>query len=263
MFFTPNVASLSEYQKFYPDDHSTVDLIGIDYYPKSTSGNSFVDVMKPFHDAYTSASGPHFAIGEIGLGVAADMSSRLAWFKDMTSAETKSAMPHYVAVSWFNYVSIPVVLSSSSLSDFQTDLAAFENSTRTTTLTRSPVTLAITLPSNTSLKSIIRIIKIFSNSQNISFSSILIGHHLSLFSPSSTPGHSTDLSLPLSFAFDWHQIQTTGKHIQRLSFSLPSLFGHHLHSFLGFLFRVYRSFLRSLPTFITTHVSTTHSFVHL
>ncbi|GAA5967988.1 hypothetical protein JCM3765_005568 [Sporobolomyces pararoseus] len=103
MFFTPNVASLSEYQKFYPDDHSTVDLIGIDYYPKSTSGNSFVDVMKPFHDAYTSASGPHFAIGEIGLGVAADMNSRLAWFKDMTSAETKSAMPHYVAVSWFNY----------------------------------------------------------------------------------------------------------------------------------------------------------------
>ncbi|GAA5847866.1 hypothetical protein JCM3766R1_001212 [Sporobolomyces carnicolor] len=103
MFFTPNVASLSEYQKFYPDDHSTVDLIGIDYYPKSTSGNSFVDVMKPFHDAYTSSSGPHFAIGEIGLGVAADMNSRLAWFKDMTSAETKSAMPHYVAVSWFNY----------------------------------------------------------------------------------------------------------------------------------------------------------------
>ena len=105
MFFTPNVASLSEYQKFYPDDHSTVDLIGIDYYPKSTSGNSFVDDMKPFHHAYTSSSGPHFAIGEIGLGVAADMNSRLAWFKDMTSAETKSAMPHYVAVSWFNYVS--------------------------------------------------------------------------------------------------------------------------------------------------------------
>lgn len=105
MFFTPNVASLSEYQKFYPDDHSTVDLIGIDYYPKSTSGNSFVDVMKPFHDAYTKESGPHFAIGEIGLGVAADMGSRLNWFKDMTSAETKSAMPHYVAVSWFNYVS--------------------------------------------------------------------------------------------------------------------------------------------------------------
>ncbi|GAA5897207.1 uncharacterized protein JCM6883_006616 [Sporobolomyces salmoneus] len=103
MFFTPNVASLEEYQKFYPDDHSTVDLIGIDYYPKQTSGNSFVDIMKPFHDAYTSENGPHFAIGEIGLGVAADMSSRLAWFKDMTSAETKAAMPHYVAVSWFNY----------------------------------------------------------------------------------------------------------------------------------------------------------------
>jgi len=103
MFFTPNVASLDEYQKFYPDDHSTVDLIGIDYYPKQTSGNSFVDVMKPFHDAYTSENGPHFAIGEIGLGVGAPMSNRLEWFKDMTSSNTKSQMPHYIAVSWFNY----------------------------------------------------------------------------------------------------------------------------------------------------------------
>jgi len=85
-----------------------------DYYPKQTSGNSFVDVMKPFHDAYTSENGPHFAIGEIGLGVGAPMANRLDWFKDMTSSNTKSEMPHYIAVSWFNYVSHHFSFSSST-----------------------------------------------------------------------------------------------------------------------------------------------------
>lgn len=36
MWFTPNVAELSVYQEFYPDDPSTVDLIGV-YVVVSTS----------------------------------------------------------------------------------------------------------------------------------------------------------------------------------------------------------------------------------
>ncbi|ORY70779.1 glycoside hydrolase superfamily [Leucosporidium creatinivorum] len=103
MWYTPNVASEDQYDEYYPDDPSTVDLIGIDYYPKETSGYDFVGTMKTFHDRYTSSDGPHFAIGEIGNGVTTTMSQRLAWLQDITSTATKTAMPNFIACSWFNY----------------------------------------------------------------------------------------------------------------------------------------------------------------
>lgn len=66
MWWTPNVAAASSYQEYEPDDMSTVDLVGIDYYPKSTSqGNEFVTTMKAFHDKY-AVNGRKFAIGETG-----------------------------------------------------------------------------------------------------------------------------------------------------------------------------------------------------
>lgn len=74
-----------------------------DYYPTDLSSLDFVGVMKPFHDKYTSSS-TQFAIGETGLGLAASVADRLAWLKSMTASETKTAMPHLVAVSWFNYM---------------------------------------------------------------------------------------------------------------------------------------------------------------
>ncbi|CEQ42367.1 SPOSA6832_04188, partial [Sporobolomyces salmonicolor] len=55
-FFTPNVASLDVYQQYYPDDPSTVDFIGIDYYPQQPGQDTFVSTMKPFHDAYTNGA---------------------------------------------------------------------------------------------------------------------------------------------------------------------------------------------------------------
>ncbi|SGY60910.1 BQ5605_C007g04502 [Microbotryum silenes-dioicae] len=103
MWYTPNIADESQYDAYYPDDPSTVDLIGIDFYPKETSGYDFVSFMKPFHDKYTTSSGPYFAIGEIGNGVATNMAQRLAWLQNIMSTNTKSQMPQFIACSWFNY----------------------------------------------------------------------------------------------------------------------------------------------------------------
>lgn len=98
MWFTPNVAPLAQYDEYFPDDPSTVDLIGIDYYPK-VGDKTFLATMKPFHDKYASEK-TKFAIGETGLGYGADMQARLAWLTDATSVETTQQMKHYVALSW-------------------------------------------------------------------------------------------------------------------------------------------------------------------
>ncbi|BGP42171.1 hypothetical protein JCM10450v2_006261 [Rhodotorula kratochvilovae] len=104
MWWTPNVASLDEYDEFFPDDASTVDLIGVDWYPKQSSNFDFANGsgnMKALHDKYTSSTGIKFAIGEIGLGQAADMSSRVEWLKNIMGSNEQ--MPNMLAVSWFNY----------------------------------------------------------------------------------------------------------------------------------------------------------------
>lgn len=66
MWWTPNVASDSNYAQYEPEDMSTVDLVGVDYYPKSLStGSEFTTTMKSFHDKY-AVEGRQFAIGETG-----------------------------------------------------------------------------------------------------------------------------------------------------------------------------------------------------
>ncbi|SCV71434.1 BQ2448_3022 [Microbotryum intermedium] len=102
MWFTPNVATLEEYDRYYPDDHSTVHLIGIDYYPKVLSTANFVAVMKPLHDKYCKESGPYFAIGETGPGSRVSMRERMNWLKHILSPETKAQLPFFIAVTWFN-----------------------------------------------------------------------------------------------------------------------------------------------------------------
>ncbi|KAL8276600.1 hypothetical protein RQP46_011023 [Phenoliferia psychrophenolica] len=107
MFFTPNVASLSVYQKFYPDDPSTVDIIGIDYYPTAGSGETeFLSTMQGFHDAYclNSSHATLFAIGETGLKTTGTISQKLQWLDAITSTAVKAKMPKLVGVSWFNYI---------------------------------------------------------------------------------------------------------------------------------------------------------------
>ncbi|GAA5823087.1 hypothetical protein JCM11251_007481 [Rhodosporidiobolus azoricus] len=104
MWYTPNVASVDQYDEYFPDDVSTVHLIGVDWYPKQSSDFDFATGsgnMKAFHDRYCSENGIKFAIGEIGLGIGASMQSRLNWVKNIM--ESGDAMPHMIAVSWFNY----------------------------------------------------------------------------------------------------------------------------------------------------------------
>lgn len=134
--------------EYFPDDPSTVDLIGVDWYPKQESGfgesclapvakrsgaattDTYLGIadfvnggadMKAFHDKYTSANGIKFAIGEIGLGQAAPMSARVAWLENIMAAQPQ--MPNMIAVSWFNYYKVRGVvatrlLSRSSIADF-------------------------------------------------------------------------------------------------------------------------------------------------
>ncbi|KAL8293160.1 hypothetical protein RQP46_000854 [Phenoliferia psychrophenolica] len=102
MWYTPNIASLSQYEEYMPDV-STVDIIGVDWYPESgTTSATFLSQMQPFHDKYASAS-TIFAQGETGLNSGATIAERLAWLEVITSTEVAAAMPHFVAVSWFNY----------------------------------------------------------------------------------------------------------------------------------------------------------------
>ena len=93
--------------EFFPDDASTVDLIGVDWYPKQTSDFDFATGsgnMKAFHDKYTSGNGIKFAIGEIGLGQGASMSSRVAWLENIMGSNEQ--LPNMLAVSWFNYYKV-------------------------------------------------------------------------------------------------------------------------------------------------------------
>ncbi|GAA5856715.1 hypothetical protein JCM5353_003811, partial [Sporobolomyces roseus] len=90
------------YVAYMPDDLSTVHLLGIDYYP-SSSTESFVEHMKPLYDKYCQDGSILFAIGETGNGWEGGVEERLTWMDQCTSAETAKAMPYYIGVSWFNY----------------------------------------------------------------------------------------------------------------------------------------------------------------
>lgn len=76
-----------------------MDVVGIDYYPSSTG--TFVSRMQNFHDTYATG-GIKFAIGETGWGKSADISTRLQYVDELTSDQTKAALPQYVGAAWFN-----------------------------------------------------------------------------------------------------------------------------------------------------------------
>lgn len=100
MWWTPNVSSAEDYAQYEPDDMSTVDLVGIDYYPKKLTGSDFLDVMKDFHDKY-AVDGRKFAIGETGLGWSGSLNDKVNWFNQICDA--KASMPHFLSMAWFNF----------------------------------------------------------------------------------------------------------------------------------------------------------------
>ena len=64
-FSANSVADLATYEEYFPDDISTVQVIGVDMYPKSSSGltTAFTEAMQGFHDQYCSDSGPFCMLG--------------------------------------------------------------------------------------------------------------------------------------------------------------------------------------------------------
>ncbi|MBW0473277.1 hypothetical protein O181_012992 [Austropuccinia psidii MF-1] len=100
MFWSPNVSTPEDYAAYEPDDMATVDLVGIDFYPKKLTGNDFLDTMKAFHDKY-AVNGRKFAIGETGLGWAGTAEDKLDWFEQICKA--KANMPEFLSMAWFNY----------------------------------------------------------------------------------------------------------------------------------------------------------------
>jgi len=101
MFFTPNIANMQAYQQYFPDDPSTVDYCGIDFYPQSADA-SFTDAMQGFYD-FCQQKNPNsrFAIGETGLGFGGSIDQRLKWLDTITKA--KDSMPKLDSVTWFNF----------------------------------------------------------------------------------------------------------------------------------------------------------------
>lgn len=100
MWWTPNVASADNYVKYEPYDLSTVDLVGIDFYPKKLTGSDFIDTMKAFHDKY-AVDGRMFAIGETGLGYSGSIDDKFKWLSEIAAAKT--SMPQFITMSWFNF----------------------------------------------------------------------------------------------------------------------------------------------------------------
>lgn len=99
MHWTPNIASAEEYAKYWPRDESTVDLVGVDFYPHDAS-TSFAETMQEFHDTYAK-DGRMMVVGETGLGVAASMDDRFKWLNSIY--ESKKTLKNLVGVAWFNF----------------------------------------------------------------------------------------------------------------------------------------------------------------
>ncbi|CAH7670889.1 glycoside hydrolase superfamily [Phakopsora pachyrhizi] len=107
LFWTPNVASgknaMDEYKEWEPEDFDeVVDIVGIDWYPKTQSEatkDNFVKIMKDFHDKYASDRRP-FALAEAGLHYEASHDMRVNWLDHMTQA--KKELPHFLSLTWYN-----------------------------------------------------------------------------------------------------------------------------------------------------------------
>jgi len=99
LYWSPNAGSQDQIEQYAPDDKSTIDMVGIDYYPGDV-GSANLDGYQWLHDNYASATVP-FTIGETGS--TQDISTRQALLKAFTSTEQTSKMPHFKLLNYFNY----------------------------------------------------------------------------------------------------------------------------------------------------------------
>ena len=101
MFWSPNNAGgdSSKLTAWWPGPE-TVDIVGIDIYPKSHV--SFSDAYKDFHGTFAKAYDKPFIIGETGYSSSSD-DDKTYWLEQLSSPEAKSSLSNYVGFSWFEY----------------------------------------------------------------------------------------------------------------------------------------------------------------
>lgn len=101
MFWSPNNVGGDDSQltQWWPGPE-TVDVVGIDIYPKSHQ--SFSDAYKGFHDTLAKPYHKPFVIGETGYSSSSD-SDKTYWLEQLSSSEALSSCPNYAGFSWFEY----------------------------------------------------------------------------------------------------------------------------------------------------------------
>ena len=66
MYWSPNAGDEGSISPYWPQDSSTVDIIGVDWYP-GDSGADIVGSYKWMHDKWATKTRP-FTLGETGIG---------------------------------------------------------------------------------------------------------------------------------------------------------------------------------------------------
>lgn len=123
MWYCPNAANLQVYEQYLPDNfNSTVQMIGVDYYPPSNdlaTAANYIQTVKPFHDKYSSSSVP-FVIAEAGTHARdASIQDRIAWLQVLSSDQVKSSLPNLQSITWYNALRKTDVLSNGVGGDFR------------------------------------------------------------------------------------------------------------------------------------------------
>ncbi len=123
MWYCPNAANLTVYEKYLPDNfNSTVQMIGVDYYPPSNdlaTAANYIQTVKPFHDKYSSSSVP-FVIAEAGTHARdASIADRLNWLNVLAGQQVQSSLPNLESITWYNALRKTDVLSNGVGGDFR------------------------------------------------------------------------------------------------------------------------------------------------
>ena len=95
--FDSNAADLVS-SGWYPTQ-GTVDIVGMDIYPKG--GSQFADVYQDFCQHWPNIP---FIIGETGSNNGGSTSDKNAWLKQLTDKSALQACPNYLGFSWFEYL---------------------------------------------------------------------------------------------------------------------------------------------------------------
>ena len=101
MYWSPNYDSNAAdlvSSGWYPTQ-GTVDIVGMDIYPKG--GSQFADVYQNFCQHWPNIP---FIIGETGSDNGGSTSDKNAWLKQLTGKSALQACPNYLGFSWFEYL---------------------------------------------------------------------------------------------------------------------------------------------------------------